>query len=232
MAPGIGNKRAQHLRRARASQAAKKRKIEEDNYLPQSVLQFLDVEEEQQGGPGDLRQPQVLQPSFSHWEDFPVNGEDQFDSDRAENSEEEVLEEEVEVTDSEEDDLTFDGSAFEAILKGNQRTGAFEAANFPYQRGPKLPLRSHQTKKKAARELATSAKGRKIYEFLKVPNSESNGSEGSSQSSKPTSITQEESLYNEREKAIKDMERKLNLFNLKGTGVQLNGILASTASAL
>ena len=47
MAPGIGKKRAQQLRRARA---AKKRKIEEDNYLPQSVLQFLDVEEDRQGG--------------------------------------------------------------------------------------------------------------------------------------------------------------------------------------
>ena len=126
------------------------------------------------------------------------------------------------MTDSEEDDLTFDGSAFEAILKGSR---AFEAANFPYQRGSKLSLRSHQIKKKA---VATSAKGRKIYEILKVPNSESNGSEGSSQSSKPTSITQEELLYSERE----DMERKLNLFNLKGTGVQLNGILANTASTL
>ena len=36
--------------------------MEEDNYLPQSVLQFLYVEEEQQGGPGNLRQPQVLNP--------------------------------------------------------------------------------------------------------------------------------------------------------------------------
>ena len=52
------------------------RKIEKDNYLPQSVLQFLDVEEEQQGGPGDLRQPQGLQPAFSHWEDLPVSVED------------------------------------------------------------------------------------------------------------------------------------------------------------
>ena len=62
MAPGIGNKRAQHLRQARASQAAKKRKVEEDNYLPQSVLQFLNVEEEQQGGPGNLRRPRYSNP--------------------------------------------------------------------------------------------------------------------------------------------------------------------------
>ena len=54
MALDIGNKRAQQLRRARA---AKKRKIEEDNYPPQSVLQFLDVEEERQGG--DLQCPRV-----------------------------------------------------------------------------------------------------------------------------------------------------------------------------
>ena len=72
MAPGISNKQAQHLWQARASQAAKKREVEEDNYLPQSVLQFLDVEEEQQGGPRNLQQPQGLQPSFSHWEDLPV----------------------------------------------------------------------------------------------------------------------------------------------------------------
>ena len=55
MAPGIGNKRAQHLRRARA---AKGRKIGGDCYLLQSVLQFLDVEVEREGG--DL---QGLQPS-------------------------------------------------------------------------------------------------------------------------------------------------------------------------
>ena len=164
MAPGIGNKRAQHLRKARALQAAKGRKAEEDNYLPQSLLQFLDVEEEQQGHgePGDLRQPQRLQPSFSHWEDLPVDGEDQSEFDgntgrlRAEEEDEEELEEEVEVTDSEEGDLIFDGRAFEAILKGSQRTGAFEA-DFPYQRGPKLSSVT-PNQKKAAKELATSAK--------------------------------------------------------------------------
>ena len=38
---------SREAQQARASQAAKRRKIGYDNYLPQSVLQFLDVEEEQ-----------------------------------------------------------------------------------------------------------------------------------------------------------------------------------------
>lgn len=56
------------------------------------------MEEKRSGGPRGLRRPQVLQPSPSHWEDFP-DSEDQFDSDRAEGSEKEKLEEEVGVTD-------------------------------------------------------------------------------------------------------------------------------------
>ena len=47
--------------------------------------------------------------SLSHREDLPVSGEDQSDSDRAEDSEGEL---EGEVTDSEEDDLTFDSKQF------------------------------------------------------------------------------------------------------------------------
>ena len=92
---------------------------------------------------------QGLQPSFSHREDLtlPVNREEKSDSDSL-RAEEEGPEEEVEVTDSEEGDLTFDRCAFEAILKGSQRTGAFEA-NFPYQRNPKLSLRPYQIKKKS-----------------------------------------------------------------------------------
>ena len=60
--------------------------------FPSPVLQFLDVEGEQRGRPGDLQWPHGLQPSFSHREDLPVTGEDQSDGDRAENSEKELEE--------------------------------------------------------------------------------------------------------------------------------------------
>ena len=65
------------LARHSRPQAAKRRKIEDDDYLPQSVLQFLGVEEEQQARPGDLQRPQGLQPSYSHREGLPVSGDDQ-----------------------------------------------------------------------------------------------------------------------------------------------------------
>ena len=99
------------------------------------------MEEEQQGRSGDLQRPQGLQPPFSHRDDLPVSGEDQPDSDRAEDSEEGFGEE---VADSEENDLTLDGHL--------KQFWAFEKA---YQRGPKLSLRSYQIKKKADRELST-----------------------------------------------------------------------------
>ena len=56
------------------------------------VLQFLGVEKEQRGRPGDLQWLHGLQPSFSHREDLPVTGEDRSDGDRAENSEKELEE--------------------------------------------------------------------------------------------------------------------------------------------
>ena len=101
----------------RASQAAKKRKIRDDNYLLRPVLQFLGVEEEQQGRPGDL---QRLQPSFPYQEDLPVSGEDQSNSGRAEDSGEEL---EEEVTDSEGDGLTTDGVHLWQFWRGVKGSG-------------------------------------------------------------------------------------------------------------
>ena len=132
---------------------AKKRGIEEGNYLPQSVLQFLDVEEEQQGGPGIYGSPRDFNPLSHTGKIYQLVERTNSDSDRlrAEEEEEEELEEEVEVTDSDEDDITFDGYAFEAILKGSQRVGAFEA-DFPYQRGPKFIQRYWREAKGHTRE--------------------------------------------------------------------------------
>ena len=108
------------------------------------------MEEEQQGGPGIYGSPRDFNPLSHTGKIYQLVERTNSDSDRlrAEEEEEEELEEEVEVTDSEEGDLTFDRCAFEAILKGSQRTGAFEA-NFPYQRNPKLSLRPYQIKKKS-----------------------------------------------------------------------------------
>ena len=58
---------------------------------------------------------------------------------------------EMEMTDYEDEDLPFDGCAFETLLTGSQRDRVFEEAVFPYQRGPVPTLRSQQMKWKAER---------------------------------------------------------------------------------
>jgi len=206
MPSGIGGKRSQQLRAARA---AKKRQTDDGYELPESVLRYLDVEDF--GENENLEVPvrfklQGLNPSSSHWEDLQLDDEQEYTEDSSDDGLEN--DDEVEVTDSEEEDdnVTFDGCAFEAIIKGSYKFEVFEEAEFPYQRGPELSMRSKQMKNKAAQELARSAEGsKKIYQYFQL----SSSTTSLNSMIQSPAISREDLLRREREAAIKSLEKKL-----------------------
>ena len=156
------------MQQLRAARAVKKRKAEERKslyFIPESILQRVDVELEAERG---LR-PDALsgkQPSAcAHWEDIPLqDGSDSEGED--EGSGWDLEEDDIEVTDGEEEDLPFDRTAFDALLSGSQCKRVFEKAAFHYQRGPTQSVCSQQFKRKADKALAQSVEGsKKIHEF-------------------------------------------------------------------
>ena len=105
------------------------------------------------------------QPSAcAHWEDIPLqNGSDSESEDEV--SDWDLEKDNIEVTNGEED-LPFDGTAFDALLSGSQCKGVFEKVAFRYQRSPTVSVRSQQLERKADKALAQSVGGsKKIYEF-------------------------------------------------------------------
>ena len=194
------------MQQLRAARAVKKRKAEERKslyFIPESTLQRVDVGLEAECG---LR-PEALpgkQPSVcAHWEDIPLqNGLDSEGEDEGSD-----WEEDIEVTDGEEEDLPSDGTAFDALLSGSQCKGVFEKAAFYYQRGPTLSIRSQQLKRKADKALAQSVKGsKKIFEF---PGFQSSTGPAPTAISEPT-LTPAERTKKQCEAHIKTLERKLS----------------------
>ena len=134
MAPGLGNKRTQHLRALRVAQKLKREalakekeealaKEKEEEYLPKELVARVDVVEEE--------------PEKENDSDLDSDSED---SD----------EEDYEITDSEEqqEPVQVNISALDTLIASSQKHGAFDSTTFVYQRGPepseKTQLRKSQ----------------------------------------------------------------------------------------
>lgn len=140
MAPGFGGKRAQHLRAARD---AKRRKAEAIKMLPEIVISEIllarvDIEEEES--------PACLENSF--WK---------LDLESPEDEEEGDEEEEYEYTDNEEESVELNQDAFEIMIAGGKKRGAFDNSSFQYQRTQQPSHRTVQRNEKNKKEWKSAA---------------------------------------------------------------------------
>ena len=133
MAPGLGNKRMQHLRALRAAQKLKREALakEEEEYLPKELVARVDVVEEEPEKENDS----------------------DLDSDL-----EDLDEEDCEITDSEEQEpVQVNISALGTLIASSQKHGAFDSTTFVYQRGPEPSKKTQLRKSQRERELRKTA---------------------------------------------------------------------------
>ena len=127
MAPGIGNKRMQHLRALRVARKLKREALAKgggENYLPKEQLARVDVTEEE---------PEKASGSDS-------DSEGSEDSKTADSGEQEPVQANT--------------SAFDTLIASSKKHGAFDSTTFEYQRGPEP---SKKTLFRKPRELRKAA---------------------------------------------------------------------------